>query len=119
VYVDLALSRLTGTRRRRRTRDDNEDEREEANSVTAGMMGRRRTVTAMGRWRRRPRRRRGGGAGGGVARQPPHIPVRLRVLEDSDSFAGYRCGLSRTLGLVNLEVQGGLEATVAVSLSLE
>jgi hypothetical protein len=79
-----------------------------------------------GRCRRRRRRaregsRRGGddeGARfGGVARQPPHIPVRLRILEDSDSFADYRCGLSRTLGPVNLEVQGGLESTVAVSLS--
>jgi hypothetical protein len=67
VYVDLALSRLTGARRRRRTRGNGEDEREEANSVTVGMMGRRCTVTTMGRRRRRPRRRRGGGSGGGVA----------------------------------------------------
>jgi hypothetical protein len=94
---------------------------------------------ARGIGRRRTRRRRGSSRGapvragrrksrenqqkkrplrfGGGAGRPRDLPTQLRILDGRGSVTGRRFRPSRSLHPLKLPVQGGFQATVAVSLT--
>jgi hypothetical protein len=119
----LAASRLGGGRRR--TRDGNG--KEAAYLGAARGIGRRRTRRGGGGSRGAPvrtgrresrekqQKKRPLRFGGGVGR-PRDLPAQLRILDARGSVTGCRRRPSRSLHPLKLPVQGGFQATVAVSL---